>query len=144
LDALNPAFSVLMNPEVTSLDHASQATRIAESRKWFRAALGQGREADVRSIRHGTLFQQIIIRDDEAIISPYLYSANTGFSPCIKIKNGGPGFAAFLHEFELLWNANGAVVELEVPKRVPQPARSRARREQRQSPRTGNGPRRPA
>jgi hypothetical protein len=128
LDATNPALRSMMNPEVVTLDHASQGTRIDESRNWFRNALGAARSSSVRAIKNGMLFQQIIIRDDEAIVSPYLFFANTGFSPCLRIKSGGPGFSAFLHEFEHLWNANSP--ESVQPAAPAKPARARNRREQ--------------
>ena len=124
MDADNSVFASMLNPDVTALDHASQASRIAESRSWFRAALGETPNVEVRSIKRGALFQQIIIRDDDAIISPYLYSANTGFSPCLRIKHGGPGFSAYLGEFDQLWKANALEQEPNALK-VKSPARQR-------------------
>jgi hypothetical protein len=126
MDATNAAFSAMLNPEVTTLDYASQAARITEARNWFRNSLGEGQNVEVRAIVQGTLFQQIIIRDDEALISPYLYSANTGFSPCIKIKEGGPGFLAYLGEFEQIWRAN-STMQLNTEARTKTPVRRRNR-----------------
>ena len=51
------------------------------------------------------LFQQII-SDDQALISPYLFSANTSHSPCLQINESCPVFDAFLREFNELWKAN--------------------------------------
>jgi hypothetical protein len=52
------------------------------------------------------LFQQIIVCDDQILVSPYLYSANTGFSPRLDMKATLPAFGAFLREFEYLWKLN--------------------------------------
>ncbi len=52
------------------------------------------------------LFQQIIICDDRTLVSPYLYSATTSYSPCLSIHEGCPAFRAYAREFDELWKAN--------------------------------------
>jgi len=106
MDAQNPAFGGMLNPEVASSDVSGQAPRLEEVRSWFRSGLGSTSKSEVRSLRKGLFFQQIIICDDHALVSPYLYSAGTGFSPCLEIKASCPTFAKFLHEFDELWKAN--------------------------------------
>jgi hypothetical protein len=54
------------------------------------------------------MFQQIMVSDDKALISPYLFSANTGYSPCLEINESYPVFDAFLREFDELWKANSS------------------------------------
>jgi hypothetical protein len=106
MDAQNPAFGGMLNPDVASSDVAGQAPRLEEVRSWFRGALGKQSQVEVRSLQRGLFFQQTIICDDLALVSPYLYSAGTGFSPCLEITASCPTFAKFLHEFDVLWKAN--------------------------------------
>jgi len=127
VDAENPMFESMMNPDVTTLDFSSQASRMKETRGWFQNSLGPALNGEVRSIKRGTLLQQIIIKDSEAIISPYLYSANTGFSPCIKIREGGPGFAAYVGEFEQLWKVNAHEEHQDGKAKVLAPQRKKPR-----------------
>jgi len=93
------------NPEIIT-DAAGQADIVEETRDWFRVALGGGACAEVRSIRNGMLFQQIIVHDDRALITPYLFSATTGHSPCLDVDHSCPSFTASLREFDNLWKAN--------------------------------------
>jgi hypothetical protein len=81
MDVKNPAFGCMLNPDVTAADLASQAPSIIETRSWFKDALGGAPNSDVRALRKGMLFQQIMVSDGQALISPYLFSANTGYSP---------------------------------------------------------------
>jgi hypothetical protein len=106
MDADNPAFPCMMNPEISMGGHAGQGPRLVEARAWFKNTLGGAPKSEVRALRCGILYQQIIIADDRALISPYLYSANTGFSPSLEISEKGPAFSAFAREFEQLWKAN--------------------------------------
>jgi hypothetical protein len=106
MSAQNPAFANMLNPDVSTVDLAIQAKDLEDARSWFRSALGGATRSDVRALRKGTLFQQIIIADDRALLSPYLYSADTGYSPCLEISEGCPVFAAVLREFDQLWTAN--------------------------------------
>jgi hypothetical protein len=105
MDAKNPAFGYMMNPEVAgsqpSLDYS-------ETRLWFKSALegASNSRSEVRALTKGMLFQQIIISDDQALVSPYLFSSNTGYSPRFDIKASCPVFDAFLREFDALWDAN--------------------------------------
>jgi hypothetical protein len=111
MDATNPAFNCMLNPEVTAASAESQAPSLTETRNWFKAALGEVEKSDVRALKRGMLFQQIVVTDDQALISPYLFSSNTGYSPRVDIKKGYPVFDAFLREFEELWNINSARAE---------------------------------
>jgi hypothetical protein len=106
MDALNPAFTCMLNPEVAAATAASQGPGLAEARTWFKGALGSAATAQVRSLRNGMLFQQVIISDDQALVSPYLFSASTGYSPRLEINESCPVFGAFLHELDALWKAN--------------------------------------
>ena len=106
MDVDNLSFHGLLNPDVTGADLQGQRTGIAQARDWFSSALDGAAEAEVRSLRKGSLFQQIIFSDDRCLISPYLYSANTGHSPCMEIQRTSKVFETFLHEFNLLWDAN--------------------------------------
>ena len=108
MSAQNPAFLSMLNPNVTTTDLASQAPSLEEARSWFRSTLAGVPKSDVRALRNGTLFQQIIIADNRALVSPYLYSANTGYSPCLEISESSKVFAAFVREFDELWKANAA------------------------------------
>jgi hypothetical protein len=65
------------------------------SNSWFKDALGGAPKSDVRALRKGMLFQQIMVSDGQALISPYLFSANTGYSPCVDIKESCQVFDAF-------------------------------------------------
>jgi hypothetical protein len=108
MDAENPSLGCMLNPDVTAADLASQARSLTETRSWFKGALGGAQRWDVRALRQGMLFQQIMVSDDRAIISPYLFSANTGYSPCLEINESCPVFDAFLREFDALWKANSS------------------------------------
>lgn len=66
MSAQNPAFVSMLNPNVTTTDLASQGPSLEEARSWFRGALGGNAKSDVRALRYGTLFQQIIIADNRA------------------------------------------------------------------------------
>ena len=49
------------------------------------------------------LFQQLLFPTAQALISPYLYSANTGYSPRLELSESCGAFGSVLHEFEELW-----------------------------------------
>lgn len=104
----NPAFVSMLNPKVTTADLASQRPPLEETRSWFRNVLAGAPKADVRALTNGMLFQQMIIVDNRALVSPYLYSADTGYSPCLEISESCPVFAAFVREFDELWKANAS------------------------------------
>jgi hypothetical protein len=106
MDPKNPAFGCMLNPDVTAAGLADQAPSITETRSWFKGALGNAPNSDVRALKRGTLFQQIVVSDDLALISPYLFSSNTGYSPRLDINERCPVFDAFLREFDELWKAN--------------------------------------
>jgi len=108
MDAKNPALGCMLNPDVTAADLASLAPSLTETRSWFQGALGGAPNSDVRALRKGMLSQQILVSDDRAVISPYLFSANTGYSPCLEINESCPVFQAFLREFDELWKANSS------------------------------------
>ena len=108
MSAQNPAFVGMLNPKVTTADPATQRPLLEETRSWFRSTLAGAAKADVRALQRGSLFQQIIIADNRALVSPYLYSADTGYSPCLEISENCPVFPAFIREFDELWNANAA------------------------------------
>lgn len=108
MDGQNPAFPHILNPNVTAHDHASQGQSLVEARAWFRSAIQDGQKAEVRALSRGVLFQQIVVCDGKALISPYLYSASTGFSPRLEISENSTAFGAFVREFEELWKANDA------------------------------------
>jgi hypothetical protein len=108
MSAQNPAFACMQNPEVAAADLASLGPSIEEARSWFRSALGASPTSDVRALRNGILFQQIIISDNLALISPYLYSATTGYSPCLEINENCSAFGAYLREFDESWKANAS------------------------------------
>jgi hypothetical protein len=118
MDAKNPAFGFMLNPDVTAAGAETQAPSIAETRSWFFSAL-QGRpKSDIRALEKGILFQQIIVSDDQALISPYLFSSNTGYSPRLDIKKSCPVFDAFLREFNELWNANSSIQQIIEQRRI--------------------------
>jgi hypothetical protein len=91
---------------VSSVSLESQGPTCAESRSWFKGALGDAPKSEVRALRKGMLFQQIIVSDAQALISPYLYSANTGYSPRLELNESCSVFGTILHEFEELWKLN--------------------------------------
>ncbi|MGH6674435.1 MAG: hypothetical protein ACRECV_21010, partial [Xanthobacteraceae bacterium] len=94
-------------------DAAGQARGLEEARVRFRNAVGDAERCEVRALKKGIMFQQIIICDDEAFVSPYLFIMNTGYSPCLEIKGRDPNyqevFEKFLGEFDYLWKANAPI-----------------------------------
>jgi hypothetical protein len=109
MDVKNPAFGYMMNPDVAGSSYSSQPPPdYSETRLWFKSALEGASDprSEVRALKKGMLFQQIIISDDQALVSPYLFSSNTGYSPRFDIKASYPVFDAFLREFDTLWEAN--------------------------------------
>jgi hypothetical protein len=104
MDTQNPAFAGMLNPDVAASD--AGGPRLEEARAWFRGAIGNASRSEVRALSKGMIFQQIIICDDQALVSPYLYSAGTGFSPCLELRENCPSFRTFVHEFDELWKAN--------------------------------------
>jgi hypothetical protein len=106
MDIQNPGFICMMNPDITSANVANYGPGIADARSWFQAILKDSPRSAVRAVRNGMLFQQIIIADSRALISPYLFSTTTGYSPRLEINEGSPVFGTFLREFNELWNAN--------------------------------------
>jgi hypothetical protein len=126
MDADNPAFVSMLNPDVTQINVGRVAPKIEETRSWFRSATEGAAKSEVRALKTGMLFQQIIISDDECLVSPYLYSANTGFSPCLQINESFPAFAAYNHEFDVLWKANGPETSIRVEKARNHAARSKS------------------
>ena len=105
MDVENPSFGCMLNPDVTSAGSKYQGLNVSSARAWFQKALGETDDR-VRALRGGMLFQQIIICDDRCLITPYLYSASTAFSPSLEIRESHRAFGAFLKEFEDLWDAN--------------------------------------
>jgi hypothetical protein len=108
MDAKNPAFGFMLNPDVTAAGVENLAPSNAETRSWFKSALRGAPKSDVRALEKGMLFQQIFVSDDQAVITPYLFSCNTGYSPRLDINKDCPVFSAFLREFDVLWNANSS------------------------------------
>ncbi len=106
MDAQNPAFACMLNPDIAAVNAATQGPGLVDARSWFKGALGGAQKSGVRALRNGMLFQQIIISDDLALISPYLFSATTGYSPGLEINESCPVFGSFLREFDELWKAN--------------------------------------
>jgi len=106
MDAQNPAFQYMLNPEVTSTDPVTQGPRLAEARSWFKSAVAGIPTAEVRAMRSGMLFQQLMIFDNRALISPYMFTANTGYSPRLEVSENFSVFGAYLREFEQLWKGN--------------------------------------
>lgn len=102
----NPATQVMINPDVGDTWASNPGSSFEEARSWFRKALNSNPKADVRAIRKGMLYQQMIIVDDRLYLSPYLYSANTAHSPRIECAIGFPLFRSALREFGSLWDAN--------------------------------------
>src|ERR1700724_4479433 len=49
-----PAFLNMLNPNVTTIDLASQASDLEDARSWFRSALNGGGKSNVRALRKGT------------------------------------------------------------------------------------------
>jgi hypothetical protein len=113
MDAKNPAFGHMLNPDVSAASIADQAPSITETRRWFKSALGDTPKSDVRALKKGMLFQQIVFSDDQALISPYLFSSNTGYSPRLDINERCLVFDSFLREFEELWKANSPNLAVE-------------------------------
>ena len=110
MDVDNPSFASFLNPEVSSIDVEGQRAAIAQTREWFSDALSEAKGADVRSLSTGSLNQQIIVSDTRCLVSPYLYSANTGHSPCIEVTTESTIYDVFLHEFNTLWSANSPAI----------------------------------
>ena len=106
MDAKNPAFACMMNPDVTAHNVANQDQSLTDARSWFKATFGDTPKSDVRALSKGMLFQQIIVADGTALVSPYLFSTNTGYSPRLEINDSCPVFGAFLRELDELWNGN--------------------------------------
>jgi hypothetical protein len=106
MDGQNPATQVMINPDVGDTWASNPGRSFEEARIWFRRALAGNPKADVRAIRKGMLYQQMIIIDDRLYLSPYLYSANTAHSPRIECAIGFPLFRSALREFGSLWEAN--------------------------------------
>jgi hypothetical protein len=105
----NPATQVMINPDVGDTWASNPGHSFEEARSWFRKALANNPNADVRAIRKGMLYQQMIIVDDRLYLSPYLYSANTAHSPRIECAVGFPLFRSALREFASLWDANAGL-----------------------------------
>jgi len=106
LDQNNPALACMLNPEIETSSALNQTPRLADTRSWFGQALTGNPRAEVRSLRSGMLFQQIIISDAEMIVSPYLFTANTAYSPRLEISESSAVFGLYMREFEGLWNLN--------------------------------------
>jgi hypothetical protein len=102
----NPALSAMLNDRISQ--HASEhvGTLASSVRSHFRSAFGNRPNAQIRAIRKGMLHQQIIISDDRALVTPYLYSLDTGRSPRIDSRKGAGIFDAALREFNALWSLN--------------------------------------
>jgi hypothetical protein len=106
MDSTNPAFQNMLNPEISSPIPASRGSINEEARAWFQATLVASDKCAVKALKKGMLFQQLIIYDNAALISPYLYSATTGYSPRLDINDKCPAFDVFVREYEELWAIN--------------------------------------
>lgn len=106
MDVDNPSFGSFLNPDVASHNLDGLREAVSEARDWFNSALTDAAKAEVRSLSRGSLNQQMIFGDDQCIVSPYLYSANTSRSPCIDITRESDIYNTFRHEFTSLWDNN--------------------------------------
>lgn len=107
MDVENSSFRGFLNSNVTSVDLDGQRASLRQVRDWFMGALDGSVNADVRALRRGALHQQLVVSDNRCLISPYLYSANTGHSPCLEVKSTSEIYNTFMHEFCTLWDLNG-------------------------------------
>ena len=109
MDVDNDCLRGLINPDVATENITDLRAPTVQAREWFRRAIGKDHDASVRPLRSGGLHQQIIISDNRALVSPYLYSAGTAHSPCLEIQASSPIFKTFLNEFEDHWGRNAPV-----------------------------------
>jgi hypothetical protein len=100
----NPAFDQVMNQERLSSDSAALGAAFETTRGFFRKAIGS--KDAVRPIKRGVIFQQLVLADDELIVIPYLFSADTGHGSLIRCACGTPLYESFKYEFDALWELN--------------------------------------
>lgn len=102
----NPAFSNVQNFEILATDVSSQGTQFETVRNFFHEILGNIQGCEVRALRNGVLFQQIVFSDDELILLPYMYSINSEHGPVIRCKSSFPLYDTARYEFDTLWDLN--------------------------------------
>jgi hypothetical protein len=102
----NPALAAMLNTRISTHTSEQVGTLAEAVREHFRIVLGNHANAQVRGIRKGMLHQQIIITDDRALVTPYLFSSDTGRAPRIDARRGSGIFDAALREFNALWTMN--------------------------------------
>ncbi len=115
----NQAFVAAQNWEKMSSDIPSMGARFESVRKFFHDALQGFERCEVRAMKKGMLFQQLVFSDDEAIAIPYSYSADTGHGALIKAKAPQHLFTSYRYEFDTLWNLNDSKIAVpDVPLNV--------------------------
>ena len=102
----NPAFMAAHNWDMMTSDAAAMGARFESARRFFRECLSGFDKCEVRSLTKGMLFQQIVFSDDEAIVVPYSYSADTGHGAIIRVQKTHPLYTAYRYEFDTLWRLN--------------------------------------
>lgn len=102
----NPAFVAAHNWGMMTSEPTAMGARFESARRFFRECLSGFDKCEVRSLDKGMLFQQIAFSDDEAIVVPYSYSADTGHGAIIRVQKTHPSYTAFRYEFDTLWRLN--------------------------------------
>ena len=105
-DATNPALQHLINYDKMASDLNAMGVRFETVRKFFRGILDGKPGCDVRAMKRGALLQQITFFDDELVLLPYLFSADSGQGPVIRCKSAFPLYATMRYEFDTLWSLN--------------------------------------
>jgi len=102
----NPAFPHVFKLDNMATDITAMGMRFEAVRKFFREVLAGHEKCEVRELVQGVTFQQIVFSDEEVIVLPYTYSANTGHGFIVRAKNTHPTYAAIRYEFDTLWLMN--------------------------------------
>jgi hypothetical protein len=102
----NPAVGSMLNSQIGS--HYEHAVNFIKSsmQKWSGLAATMP-TLELRKVRTGIIYHRLTINEEEALITPHLYSvASTADCPLIRVPNSSVLYARMTGEFERLWADN--------------------------------------
>lgn len=113
MDDKNDYFSAGLNySELTTITPTSMSSEIELCEKYVISAINQlppkkKKNISFSKIKHGIAEMQLVIIDNIAYVTPYMYSKNTSDSPLFVCrKQEGGYYEKYVDEFNMLWRLN--------------------------------------
>jgi hypothetical protein len=106
MDAANPALPQMLNDDMEDYLPKVQQMILEGTEQWL--VLRKGRESliNVRTVRRGIIYQQLVMSEHRMICAPYLLSGTSHESPSIQTDMKAALYQAMRKEFDFLWRRN--------------------------------------